>query len=102
MKTSLAVVVLVLFPTLALGQSMRCGSKLVSKKMTMAKVEALCGKPTQAVHHATTGIGPEEFDVSEDIWTYNFGPNKLMQEIRFRGGIVESIQSVGHGYRDSK
>ena len=40
-------VVLALLPTLALGQSMRCGSELITKGTTQAKVAALCGQPWQ-------------------------------------------------------
>ncbi len=33
-----------------------------------------------------------------EIWTYNFGPYKLMREIRFVDGRVEDIETLGYGY----
>ena len=98
-KSSFVVVILGLLPTLALGQSMRCGSELIAKGTSQAKVAALCGQPAQVVRPATSdGVVPGVSDVEEEIWVYNFGPNKLMQRIRFRNGAVTDIGSVGYGY----
>jgi hypothetical protein len=33
-----------------------------------------------------------------EVWIYNFGPNKLMQRIRFEDGVVVRIESLGYGY----
>lgn len=98
-KFSLALLILGLLPTLALGQSIRCASKLINEGMSQAKVAALCGQPVQVVHPTdSNGVVPGAYDVQEEIWTYNFGPNKLMQRIRFRNGIVANISSAGYGY----
>jgi Protein of unknown function (DUF2845) len=92
-------VVLALLPGLALGQSMRCKSKLITEGASQVKVAALCGQPTQVVHPpAYDGVTPGASDVQFEIWVYNFGPNKLMQRIRFRDGKVIGIDSVGYGY----
>jgi hypothetical protein len=96
---ALVAVILALIPTLAFGQSIRCGSKLVTEGMSQAKVAALCGQPAQVVHPpAYDVVVPGASDVEEEIWIYNFGRNKLMQRIRFRNGIVANIGSVGYGY----
>ena len=98
-KSSFVVVILALLPTLALGQSMRCGNDLITKGTSQAKVAALCGQPTQVVHPpAYDGVVPGASDVQEEIWTYNLGPNNLMRRIWFRNGIVANIDSVGYGY----
>jgi len=47
---------------------------------------------------AYDGVVPGASDVQEEIWTYNLGPNKLMQRIWFRNGIVANVDSVGYGY----
>lgn len=95
MKTSLAVLVFALLPTLALaGGTMRCGSKIINEGTSQAKVEALCGKPAQITR-------PDHDDGASalnEIWTYNFGSSKQMQRVRFRGGLVVEIESVGRGY----
>jgi hypothetical protein len=96
---SWVVLVLALVPALALGQSMRCGSKLVTQGMSQAKVAALCGQPVQVVHSpAYEGVAAGASDVQEEIWVYNFGPNRFMQRIRFRDGVVTKVSSVGYGY----
>lgn len=99
MKSSRVVVTLALLPALALGQSLRCGSKLITEGMSQAKVAALCGQPAQVVHPpGNDAIVPGAYDAQEEIWTYNFGPNRLMQRIRFRNGVVAKIDAVGYGY----
>jgi len=99
MKSSFVVVILVLLPTVVLGQSLRCGSKLITQGTSQAKIAALCGQPVQVVHPpAYNGIVPGASDVQTEIWIFNFGPNKLMQRIRFRNGIADGIDSVGYGY----
>jgi len=45
---------------------------------------------------AYDGAVPGASDVAEEIWIYNFGPNKLMQRIRFRNGIAANMGSVGY------
>jgi Protein of unknown function (DUF2845) len=99
MKSSFVVVILVLLPTVALGQSLRCGTKLITEGTSQAKIAALCGQPVQVVHPpAYDVIAPGASDVQSEIWIYNFGPNKLMQRIRFRNGIADGIDAVGYGY----
>ncbi len=98
-KSSFIAVILGLLPTLALGQSMRCGSELIARGASQAKVAAQCGQPAQVVRPATSdGVVAGVSDVEDEIWVYNFGPNKLMQRIRFRNGVVTDIGSVGYGY----
>jgi hypothetical protein len=98
-RSALGVLLLALVPALALGQSMRCASKLITQGTSQAKVAALCGPPVQVVRPpAYDGVAPGVSDVSEEIWVYNFGPNRFMQRIRFRDGVVTNIASVGYGY----
>jgi uncharacterized protein DUF2845 len=98
LQVRLLVVILALVPTLALGQSVRCGSQLITRGTSQAKVAALCGQPAQIVHPPAYDVVPGVSDAPEEIWTYDFGPNKLMQRIRFRNGVVANIDSVGYGY----
>jgi Protein of unknown function (DUF2845) len=96
---ALGVLALALIPALAVGESMRCGSRLITQGTSQAKVAALCGQPAQVVHPpGVDGVVPGVFDVREEVWTYNFGPNRLMQRIRFLDGVVTNIDSVGYGY----
>jgi hypothetical protein len=38
--------------------------------------------------------------VPVENWIYNLGPNKLMRRLRFEGGIVAEIETLGYGYHD--
>jgi hypothetical protein len=99
LRSSLIVVISALLPTLAFGQSMRCGSELITKGMSQAKVAALCGQPAQVVRPTfSDGVEPGVSDLQEETWVYNLGPNKLMQRIQFRNGVVANVDSVGYGY----
>jgi len=90
------------------ADSMRCGSRIVKDGDTMEKVLAVCGEP--AIRSRTWIQRPPQYelggwtysfpgteDVPVDSWTYDFGPNKLMQRVRFVAGQVESIVTLGKG-----
>jgi hypothetical protein len=95
-------------PVLALGQSLRCDGKIISEGAARAKVAQLCGNPTQIdqkslfVPLASTGYrgnqSPATVEVQVEVWVYNFGPDRLMQRIRFEDGLVVRIESIGYGY----
>jgi hypothetical protein len=44
-----------------------------------------------------TGIGA---DVQVEFWTYNFGPNLLMDRVRIEDGIVVDVQDLGYGFNE--
>jgi hypothetical protein len=94
------------------AQTLQCGTKLVTKGDISAKVAALCGRPTHIEHSfisrawtariagqvsqgATTMI-----EIPVEVWIYNLGPDKLMQQIRFEDGKVVNINSLGYGYNE--
>jgi hypothetical protein len=110
MKKWLLCVIWIAVPVLATAQSLRCGQKIIGQGATRAEVGALCGEPAQVDHKsvyrsaavATGGqpsvIGGTTVEVQVEVWTYNFGPTKLMQRIRFEDGTVVRIESLGYGY----
>ena len=86
----------------------RCGSKLISEGDSIEKVRQYCGEPVERKRTWITRqprfeYGGQEIpfegseDVPVDLWTYDFGPNKLMRRIRFVAGKVESIETLEHG-----
>ena len=92
----------------AAADSMRCGSKLIVEEDSIDKVLYYCGEPaskyrTWIVRQPRYYIGSNEYvfpgeeDVPVDLWTYDFGPNKLMMRLRFVAGILERIESLGYG-----
>lgn len=95
----------------AFADSMRCGTKLVIEGVTRSEVAAKCGEPEEVVTMRsvfrrpviwTRGrpyfIGEDYIEIPVEAWVYNFGPNKLMRRIRFEGGIVTEIETMGYGY----
>jgi hypothetical protein len=92
----------------AAADSMRCGSKLVSDGDSIEKVLHLCGEPASKERYWITRqpryyvgsneyVFPGEEDVPVDLWTYDFGPNKLMQRLRFVAGELKSIETLQYG-----
>ena len=93
----------------ASADSMRCGSKLLTDGDTLDKVEALCGPPAAVERREilrpfgyNRGITVHSsYEVSVELWTYNFGPNKLMYRLRFEDGLLVDVDTLSHGYHSA-
>jgi hypothetical protein len=96
------------------ADSMRCGNALVSQGDSRSEVRAKCGEPTDVetrtvVRRAGYEFNGRRFDYNQDtfveipieVWTYNFGPYKLMRQVQFVNGRIEEILTMGYGYNDS-
>jgi hypothetical protein len=95
-------------PPGARADSLRCGNRVISEGDTIDEVLAHCGEPAD---RSRTWIRrqprfeyggqeipfPGEEDVPVDLWTYDFGANKLMRRIRFVAGKVDSIETLDYG-----
>jgi hypothetical protein len=102
------------------AHAFRCGGKLVLKGMLESEVLAHCGDPS-AVRDLGYAVRPfhplghwpppggalfrygpgnyyREVQVTEYI--YNFGPRKLMRKLRFEGGVLADLETLGYGYRE--
>ena len=100
----------ILLAASAHADSMRCGNRLVSDGDPRSMVLELCGEPTEVQTRSIlrrpqvrlngrlyfSGNGFEELPV--EIWTYNLGPYQLMRRIKFVDGLIEQIETLGHGY----
>lgn len=107
MNRWLPLVVLVWMPTLAVGQSLRCSDKIISEGSTRLEVASLCGDPSQVEHKTiykdvsagtSTVLTTSTTEVHVEMWTYNFGPDRLMQRIWLEDGVVVRIESMGYGF----
>jgi hypothetical protein len=93
--------------------SMRCGSRLVSRGDAKDKVLALCGEPSYVSQHGMVRRSPiyrrgDRFymydyygyccDLAVETWTYNFGSHKLVRKLRFVGDELDDIDTAGYGY----
>ena len=97
-----------LISSAASADTLRCGSKLISEGDPIEKVREYCGEPvvkkrTWITRQPRFEYGGQEIpfpgqeDVPVDLWTYDFGANKLMRRVRFVAGKVESIETLEHG-----
>lgn len=111
MNRAAALLVLGLLATPAFADGFRCGTKLVLEGSTRSEVAAKCGEPTEVVTMRSVFrrpviwnngrpffIGEDAIEVPVENWIYNLGPNKLMRRIRFEGGVVTEIETLGYGY----
>jgi hypothetical protein len=71
---------------------MRCGSRIIDKGSSSAEVTSFCGPPSQVDRTGT------DADLQVEFWTYNLGPNLLMERVRIENGIVVEVQSLGYGF----
>jgi hypothetical protein len=103
----LMVTVVACIPALSMAQSLRCDGKIISQGSIRAQVAALCGDPAQVVQKSVYyrplasvdyRANPITVEVQVEVWIYNFGPDRLMQRIRFEDGLVVRIESLGYGY----
>ena len=93
----------------ASADALRCGSKLITRGDHAAEVLHYCGEPA-AVHTrvirrgaiGTRGLILPGFveEVLVEVWTYNFGPHKLMRQLRIENGILREVEQLGYGYRE--
>jgi hypothetical protein len=110
MKTLITALGLLLTPSLLFAESIRCGSQLIERGSTSADLLEFCGKPTEVTKngtvngligntHTASGITSQATgDFEVETWTYDFGPNQLMERVRIENGIVVQIDSLGYGH----
>ena len=101
----------------------RCGLKLVATGDHYSKVLKHCGEPIGVQERRIYGEGrtrprvllegPNGLRVEREVlaydrsyveieveeWTYNFGPRRLMQLVRFENGFVAETEELGYGVR---
>lgn len=95
----------------AAADAMRCGNKLVRQGDTQTAVRELCGEPSDVQVRSILRqpaiwrngrryyLGDAVVEVPVEVWTYNFGPYKLMRRVRFVDGLIDEIETLGYGYR---
>jgi hypothetical protein len=96
------------------AHALRCGSLLVKDGMHESEVIAICGQPVSERRlgyvlrshiDRTHGLSKTRYygyggfyrEVLVTELVFNFGPRKLMRKMRFEGGILTSIETIGYG-----
>lgn len=101
----------------------RCGAKLVTEGDHYSKVLKYCGEPIGVQERVIYREGPTRpriridgpngvqidrevltynrsyVEVAVEEWTYNFGPRRLMQLVRFENGFVVEVDQLGYGFQ---
>ncbi len=92
----LITIILLVFSRQALA--LRCGTKLVDLGDRKHKVLYKCGEPTYTDYYEQ--IAPVYPYLTEhmDVWVYNFGSTRFIQELIFRNGVLHRINKLGYGY----
>jgi hypothetical protein len=98
-KTLLLSVIALGLPSFAAAESIRCGSRIISRGSSSAELASFCGEPAQ-ISKNSSYAGDSVGQIEVEIWTYNFGPNQLMERVRIENGIVVQIDSMGYGYNE--
>lgn len=98
--------------------SLRCGLRLITEGDYKAKVLAQCGEPDHVEIWEEERIYRYYYQPMEDYryqddylepryikdrviveeWTYNHGPHRFMDHVRFENGKVRRIVSGDYGY----
>lgn len=79
------------------GGSLRCGSRIVDEEDLAAELIAACGQPSfrdQFLVQVPNGAHIAD----TEIWTYDFGPQKLLRLVTLRNGQITNIDSDGYGF----
>lgn len=78
--------------------ALRCGTKLIQIGDRKHRVIKYCGKPTFIDFYEKPLAVYPYYSQIVDVWTYNFGPNKFMQELFFENGRLVRINELDYGY----
>lgn len=110
----------VAFALSALGASsahaLSCNNRLVVVGDPSARVRSLCGDPATVttrveqrsvtVHRrAASGVIVSEtisVSVTVETWVYDFGPQRLMQQLVFEDGTLRAIDTLGYGTAEGR
>ena len=105
---------LLLMAASASANGLRCSNKLVEPGRTSYEVRALCGPPDDAQQRTeqrklrryvqqpcATGlctlVVEDTVDVVVEDWTYDFGPQRFLQFLRFEAGKLVRVTSGPYG-----
>ncbi|AKF84301.1 Protein of unknown function [Myxococcus fulvus] len=112
MRLVLAPLVLagLLLPLHADAATLRCGNNLISDGATTTDAVIKCGEPLSKQRRTESTStkervreGKDESSTSKTVtveveeWTYNFGPNRLMQVVTFTDGKLTDVRSTVYG-----
>ena len=102
----------------ARADGFRCENKVVSLGDSSVRVRDVCGAPDAAEQRTekrtvrrvqsvpcATGVCAvvveDSIEVRIEDWTYDFGPHRFMQYLRFESGVLTNVRSGSYGTKES-
>ena len=91
------------------AHALRCGGRVIQTGDSTLRLTEFCGQPAR-IEERETRLQVERYDtrrgeyytdyVSEpfELWTYNFGPRRLVNIIEVRNGVIKVIRTGGYGF----
>jgi hypothetical protein len=91
------------------ARALHCGDSVVSEGDTSFQLTQRCGQPTSTEKAEGRPFATPVYDTAKnryviqyipqpyEIWTYNFGPNRLVARISIKDGIITKIEDAGYG-----
>jgi hypothetical protein len=85
------------------GDTLRCDGRVVGTGDRDIQVRARCGDPywverrTDVLVRGEDGPLEQRVAIEVEVWYYNFGPNRLMQRLAFRDGVLVGLTTLGYG-----
>ena len=107
-KDAVVLLSAVVFGAMGMAWALDCEGRLVSVGQAPWEVHAICGEPTQIEETLEIILKPV-YDrsgrvvdhlpvaVPKSIWTYNFGPTRLIYLLTFLEGKLVKIETGGYG-----
>ncbi len=88
------------------AQALTCGMRTINEGQSLYEVQQRCGPPNwqdSRVVYVNQGVGgyaggvSRQIPVNIDVWVYDFGPTRLIQQLTFENGRLMRIESLGYG-----
>ena len=91
------------------AEAFYCGRRLVTMGDLQYKVQRVCGDPAdrqwrvsyrpRSFANAVNGAPVTVYEpVITEVWLYDFGPQRFVQEVAFEHGRVVAVQPLSYGY----
>ena len=86
------------------AQALDCGTSLAVAGDPETRVRDVCGEPSSAASRVETrmqgganGWPVVWVSVRIDVWIYDFGPQRFMEELTFENGVLRQLRTLGRG-----
>jgi hypothetical protein len=108
-RVAVMVLTALVLGTAEMVRALQCDGRLASIGDSSWEVQTICGAPVQVDDSLEVVLKPV-YDphghvaghlpvaVPKSVWTYNFGPTRLIYVLTFREGKLATIETGGYGH----